>query len=68
MNNANEVTSLQVPCRNIRSKEMFYQAADDDEFASGIYWCNKTHEDFGPDGEPVSKKRCCETRSCFLRW
>ena len=67
MNDANQVTSLQVPCRNIRSKEMFHQSADDDEFASGIYWCNKTHESVGPDGEPVTKKQCCESRSCYLR-
>lgn len=51
----------------MRSKEMYYEAADDDEFASGIFWCVKTHENFGPDGEPVSKKHCCEGRQCFIR-
>jgi len=66
MNNPNESAGFEIPCRNLRSKEMYYEAAEDDEFASGIYWCTKTHESFGPDGEPVAKKRCCEGRSCYV--
>jgi hypothetical protein len=55
-----------VPCRYLRAKEMYYGAADDDACASGSFWCQKTHETFGPDGEPVEKKRCCDGRSCYL--
>lgn len=67
MNNANNLGGFDLPCRNLRSKEMYYEAAEEDEYASGVYWCTKTHENFGPDGEAVSKKRCCEGRTCYLR-
>ena len=67
MNEISEPSGFQIPCRHLRNKEMYYQAAEDDEFASGIHWCGKTHESFGPDGEPVSKKDCCEGRACYLR-
>ncbi len=60
-------TAYHPTCRQLRSKEMYYQAAEDDEFASGIHWCQQTNEPFGPDGEPCSKKTCCEGRSCFVR-
>jgi hypothetical protein len=58
---------FQAPCRHLRSKEMYYQplGQQEDEFSSGLYWCNKTHESFGPDGESVTKKQCCAGRSCF---
>jgi len=67
MTDANEPAGFEIPCRNLRNKEMYYQAPEEDEYASGIFWCGKTHESFGPDGEPVSKKQCCEGRSCYLR-
>lgn len=56
-----------VPCRNLRSKEMFYEpyGAPEDQFSSGIYWCGKTQENFGPDGEPCGKSECCAQRSCY---
>ena len=55
------------PCRHLRSKEMFYQnAAQEDEFCSGVYWCTKTHEGFGPDGEPAGKVQCCASRPCYI--
>ncbi|MDZ4859258.1 MAG: hypothetical protein SGI88_09745 [Candidatus Hydrogenedentes bacterium] len=55
------------PCKHIRSKEMYYQSstADDDPYASGIFWCTRTHETFGPDGEPVEKSECRSGRRCF---
>jgi len=55
-----------IPCRHLRNKEMYYQAPDDDEFASGIFWCNQTQEAFGPDGEPCGKKQCCANRTCYV--
>jgi len=58
---------FELPCRYLRSKEMYYQGAEDESFASGIYWCTRTHEPFGPDGQPCDKKRCCEGRECYLR-
>lgn len=57
-----------MPCQHFRSKEMYYQepGQDDDQFSSGVFWCIKTHEGFGPDGQPVGKTHCCASRSCFL--
>lgn len=56
------------PCRHLRSKEMYYQpyAAPEDEFSSGVYWCGKTLENYGPDGEPCSRGQCRAQRACFL--
>ena len=67
----NETTSpqqLTLPCQNLRSKEMFHSdlGAEDDACASGIYWCVKTHEGVGPDGEPVGRKQCCAGRGCYV--
>ncbi len=45
----------QVPCRYLRSKEMYYQGQEDDEYASGLYWCHRTQESFGPDGAACGK-------------
>ena len=60
--------STAAPCRHLRSKEMFYQpyGAPDDPFSSGVYWCGKTLENYGPDGEPCSREQCCGQRTCFL--
>ena len=55
------------PCKHIRSKEMYHQAEmlADDSYSSGIFWCKRTHETFGPDGEPVEKVECKAGRACF---
>jgi hypothetical protein len=58
---------IEIPCRHLRSKEMYYHGLEDDAYASGLCWCTKTHEAFGPDGQNVSKKECCDGRSCYLR-
>lgn len=57
-----------LPCRYLRSKEMYYDddSQDDDAMASGLYWCTKTQEGFGPDGQPAAKKDCCAGRSCYI--
>ncbi len=67
MSDTASASKFQVPCRNLRSKEMFHQAPgqEDDPFSSGLYWCNRTHETFGPDGQPVSKADCQEGRACY---
>jgi hypothetical protein len=68
--NPNEPSELafQPRCRHLRSKEMYYQAPGqmDDEFSSGVYWCGKTQENFGPDGEPVGTCECSSSRTCCL--
>ena len=50
----------------MRCKEMYYHGQQEDEYASGIYWCSKTQENFGPDGQPVGKTDCCAGRSCYV--
>ena len=67
MDNTETSAEYEIPCRYLRNKEMFYHAQENDEFASGIYWCTQTNEPFGPDGQPCDKKHCCEGRACYLR-
>ncbi|HXI51771.1 MAG TPA: hypothetical protein VNH84_09705 [Candidatus Saccharimonadales bacterium] len=45
---------------------MYYQAPDDDEYASGQFWCNRTQDVIGPDGETCDKKQCCANRTCYV--
>ena len=58
----------QIPCQKLRSKEMYHEAPghEDDQFSSGIYWCLKTQEGFGPDGEPAGRAECCAGRACYV--
>ena len=68
MSTSEDSSELQSPCRKMRSKEMYYQdhGQEDDAFSSGVFWCGKTQENFGPDGQPVSKTECCAGRSCYV--
>lgn len=66
MSASEQTVQFKAPCRYLRNKEMFYQGAEDDEFASGIVWCSKTHENFGPDGVAADKKECCSGRACYV--
>jgi hypothetical protein len=64
---SSDETTIELPCRYLRNKEMYYQGSEDDEFASGLYWCNRTQESFGPDGAACGKLECCATRACYLK-
>src|SRR5437879_7000606 len=68
MNNSETSPTFQASCRHLRNKEMHYQAygQEDDEFASGIHWCGKTQEAFGPDGQEAGKTQCCAGRGCYV--
>jgi hypothetical protein len=68
MNTSENSPQFQAPCRKLRSKEMFYQSPgqDEDEFSSGVFWCGKTQENFGPDGQPASKADCGAGRACYV--
>ena len=67
MNQAESQPQRHTPCRQLRSKEMYYQSPgeQEDQFSSGIYWCSHTHKCLGPDGMTVSKDDCGQHRSCF---
>jgi hypothetical protein len=59
---------IQIPCRHLRCNEMFHQALGEynqQDGGSGQYWCGKSHESFGLDGEPVENSSCCSGRSCY---
>jgi hypothetical protein len=62
------LAEFRVPCRHLRSKEMYYQdfGAPEDAYSSGIYWCGRTQESFGPDGHSCSQEECGGQRSCYL--
>ena len=68
MSNCDISPNVQTPCRHLRNKEMYYQGSgqEDDEFASGIHWCAKTQEAFGPDGQEAGKTQCCAERACYV--
>lgn len=59
---------FQAPCAHLRNKEMYYQGfvEENEDYSSGVFWCTKTHEAFGPDGQPASKKECCAGRTCYI--
>jgi hypothetical protein len=57
------------PCKFLRSKEMFYEQPgtdSDDLFASDTFWCARTQEAFGPDGDAAGKSECQCGRSCYF--
>jgi hypothetical protein len=53
---------VQLPCRNLRSRAMYYQGEDED----GIFWCAQTQENVGPDGASTGKTECCNGRACYV--
>jgi hypothetical protein len=64
-----QAKQIQFPCKFLRSKEMYYgeQSREDGLCGGGVFWCSRTQEGFGPDGQPVERAECCETRPCFSR-
>jgi hypothetical protein len=68
MSQLNSIIKKGLPCKYLRSKEMFYESpgAEDSDFASGVFWCSKTQEAFGPDGDSADKGECKPGRSCYL--
>jgi hypothetical protein len=68
MNHSDSTTASGSPCQYCRSKEMYHSppGQEEDPFSSGIYWCAKTQDAFGPDGLPAGKSECCTGRSCYI--
>ncbi len=63
-------STKQLPCKYLRHKAMFYEEPGQDEredSASRVYWCARTQEAFGPDGEAAERVDCCPGRSCYVR-
>ncbi len=59
-------TRLKV-CKHIRSKESFHSETplEEDDFHSGIYWCNMTGDGMGPDGTCADSQDCGPDRECY---
>ena len=60
-------TTRQCVCKHLRSKEMFHsdKPLELDQFHSGIFWCEKTHDGRGPDGVFADMEECSAARECF---
>ena len=54
-------------CRHVRSQESFYSETPlvEDEFHSGIYWCNQTGGGIGVDGGCADSQECGPGRECY---
>lgn len=59
---------IQIPCKYLRTNNMYYNDSgqEEEQSSNSIFWCTKTHEAFGPDGEPASKTDCCTERTCHV--
>ena len=71
MMNDERPVELKVCCQSIRHKLMYVDERHatpgmiDDSSSTRIFFCVKTQESLGPDGEPVSPTDCAATRSCY---
>lgn len=63
--------SLQFACDRIRHKMMYIDEAQkaigsvDDSSDTRVFWCARTFESRGPDGQAVDPDACRPDRSCF---
>lgn len=61
---------LRVCCHNLRHKMMYVDQRQDirglvdDNSDTRVYFCSKTHEVLGPDGDPVTPDHCQSGRGC----
>ena len=62
---------LHVTCLHLRHKLMYVDARHmqrgmvDDSSDTRVFWCSKTQDCLGPDGEPVSPGDCSQGRQCY---
>ncbi len=63
-------------CKHLRSKEMFYEsetggagltrcAGEDEDLASGLFWCMHSQTCLGPDGGAAGDEECFPGRLCY---
>ncbi len=64
---------LRIACMSLRHKMMYVderhatRGTVDDSSDTRIYWCTKTQDSLGPDGQPVSPDDCAGSRGCYCR-
>ncbi|MBT5707038.1 MAG: hypothetical protein HOI66_12030 [Verrucomicrobia bacterium] len=70
MSDSTEDIEFVIPCKYLRTNKMFHGAPDEevDESEAGMFWCEKTRETFGPDGDCVGKSDCRSNRKCYLSY
>lgn len=62
---------LKVSCLNIRHKLMYCDSRHDvpgmvdDTSSTRVFFCLRTQDVLGPDGEPVDPVACCAGRGCY---
>ncbi len=54
-------------CKHLRSKEMFYESEtiEDEDRASGLFWCMHSQTCLGPDGGAAGDEECLPGRLCY---
>jgi hypothetical protein len=63
--------SLRVTCLHMRHKLMYcddrhaIRGMVDDSSTTRVFWCAKTQEVLGPDGQPTHPADCNASRSCY---
>jgi len=68
-----EIVNLKPACLHLRHKLMWVDARQsipgmvDDSSDTRIFFCMKSHEQLGPDGEAVGPKRCTAERTCYCK-
>lgn len=68
-----DALNMQPACLHLRHKLMWVDSRQsmpgmiDDSSDTRIFFCMKSHEQLGPDGEAVGPKRCTSDRPCFCR-
>lgn len=76
MNTPNEdppAVHLKIACRNLRHKMMYVDQRQqtfgmvDDSSDTRMFWCTKTQDALGPDGDGVDAKSCSPSRNCYCR-
>ena len=69
--NTEKDLNLKTACQSIRHKLMYVDDRHatpgmvDDSSDTRIFFCVKTQDSLGPDGEAVSQTDCKKNRSCF---
>ena len=68
-----QAVHLKVACQNLRHKMMYVDQRQqsvglvDDSSDTRVFWCTKTQDALGPDGDAVDAKSCAPSRKCYCR-
>jgi hypothetical protein len=68
-----DTLKLEVACQHLRHKMMYVDERQatpglvDDSSDTRVFFCVKTQDALGPDGEPVSPDDCRDARGCYCR-